>query len=200
MSNVCPLSVGGGAGTQRPATPCLTTPPGCRGSKVPIPLLLTRRRPTQSAFCHSTLWTCGFGCCCCCCFPSPFPRYERDGRLMFDPFCRRSARVNPRPGPDVTCPGTAAGLSVPPPDATHTTHKHTHTHPNPQPEPPAPSDTTQPLPARPPASGQLLRLRRIKDELFFFFSPFLSMPDERPPRHPLHAHTIQARTHRKSMC
>ena len=29
---------------------------------------------------------------------------------------------------------------------------------------------------------------------------FLSEPDERPPRHPLHAHTIQARTHRKSMC
>lgn len=26
------------------------------------------------------------------------------------------------------------------------------------------------------------------------------MLDERPPRHPLHAHTIQARTHRKSMC
>lgn len=41
---------------------------------------------------------------------------------------------------------------------------------------------------------------------FPLFSPlslnfsFLSMPDEKSPRHPLHAHTIQARTHRKSMC
>lgn len=61
----------------------------------------------------------------------------------------------------------------------------------------------------PLAPGQLLWLKRIKDDsllsLFFFFHPsldfsFLSMPDERPPRHPLHAHTIQARTHRKSMC
>lgn len=82
-------------------------------------------------------------------------------------------------------------------------HKHTHI--------PGISKALSPHLIRPTslASGQLLWLKWIKDDArlsLSFFSTlsldfsFLSIPDERPPRHPLHAHTIQARTHRKSMC
>lgn len=66
--------------------------------------------------------------------------------------------------------------------------------------PDAQTSLAQPRPTHPTplASGQLLRLKRIKDDSlltlsFFFFYlslrfSFLSMPDERPPRHPLCAY------------
>lgn len=80
-----------------------------------------------------------------------------------------------------------------------------HTHPWHNQSPLTPSNTPHPARLWTTALTQNgLKMTLFSHFLFFFtlsldFS-FLSMPDERPPRHPLHAHTIQARTHRKSMC
>lgn len=99
----------------------------------------------------------------------------------------KAGNTRPSSPPDTTHPWLNPDLHPLPPPTTH---------PNTPPPPPL------------PAPGQL-RCHRIKDDsllsLSLFFVPsldfsFLSRPDERPPRHPLPMHTIQAGAHRKSVC